>query len=91
MIMTEEKESEFKRKIDYVVDMIREIEKKIGRKVFTSPCITADNEQYFASFQGIGMHFYDIPYEVFMALTPQELVIEIMRALTIEFNEYENE
>jgi len=26
-----------------------------------------------------------------MALTPQELVIEIMRALTIEFNEYENE
>ena len=89
--MTQEKEKEFKRKIDYVADMIREIEKEINRKILSVPSIFIDNEQYFASFHGIGMLFYDIPYEIFMVLTPKELVIEIMRALTIEFNEYENE
>lgn len=91
MKMTNEQEQQFISKIKYVEEGIKKVEKQIGKTVFRHWNISGDNDHDYVSFYGEGLFAYDIPYEIFMALTPKELVIEIMRALTIEFNEYENE
>jgi len=91
MKISKEQEQQFRLKIQYVEDGIKKVEKQINRNVFRHWGISGDNEHDYVSFFGEGLFSYTIPYEIFMVLTPKELVIEIMRALTIEFNEYENE
>lgn len=82
----------FHEKIKHISNMMHEIEDKVIGHELSYFCIVGDNERDYASFYvRSNMLSYDIPYEIFMALPPKELVVEIMKALTIEFNEYENQ
>ena len=92
MTINDDKGKEFRAKIKYVESMIREIENQIGRKILGVSSVFGDNGQYYASFTATTSFLgYDIPYEIFMELPPKDLVIEIMRAISIEFNDYENQ
>ena len=82
---------EFHTKINYVSSLLQGIEEEIGIKIIKRPTVSGGIDGWYASFQGDGLLFYNIPYEIFMAMPPQKLAVEIMRAMTIEFNEYENE
>lgn len=90
--MSDDKKQELFAKIKCVEEIIREVEKQIDRKILAYGTITKDMDQVYASFAGVTrMLYYDVPYEIFMALSPKELAIEILRALSIDFNEYENQ
>ena len=91
MKLSQEQRKEGDEKIKAITSVMRDIEKKLDKELFSTPYISDNGKNAYASFHGNGMLFYDIPYEIFMALPQKQLVIEIMRALTIEFNDYENE
>lgn len=77
-----------RKKKDAIVSAIREIEKQTDTKIisFTGVDVKLGEEFiYFDAYNGIS---YSIPYDLFMALPPKRLIIEVTRALSIDFNDY---
>ena len=86
--MTNTERSEGMRKIKEIESCIQEIESRMNMKVLTFSGIVSDKEEAKVCFDGYNNICYEIPYDIFKQLPTKRIVIEVMRALTIAFNDY---
>lgn len=77
-----------RKKRNSIVAAIKEIEAKTDTKFFDYTGVDVKMDKEFIYFVGDNGVRYSIPYELFMELPQKRLVIEVARALSIEFNDY---
>lgn len=90
--MTSDERAAIHRKIRLVADAVREIERKVDMKILKCTCSVSSGEKTLDNdkvcFTGYNCIEYNIPVPIFMALPPKRAIIEITRALSIEYNDY---
>ena len=77
-----------RKKRNAIVSAIKEVEAKSDTKFFDYTGVDVRNGEEFIYFVGYNSIRYSIPYDLFMALPDKRLIIEVARALSIEFNNY---
>ena len=80
------------KKLKEVSNGIRQVEAQTDAKILQMSAMSYDNNDKtgVACFTGYSYIHYDIPYAVFLNLSTKRLIIEISRALTVEFNKFED-
>lgn len=88
----EEIKKELGKKFHDVNTGIHQVEAQSGIQLIISPAISIDNNEKTAKVIYTGMTGieYTIPYEVYLEVPTKRLIIEISRALTVEFNKFED-
>ena len=67
---------------------IREVEQHTNTQILACSGITSNALGDIVSFTGYNEIRYEIPFHVFMTIPQKRIIIEVSRALTIEFNDY---
>ena len=70
---------------------IQEVEKRVNMRILAHSYMIIDETKAKVCFIGYNEIYYEIPYHIFMAIPPKRIIIEVVRALTIEFNDYRQE
>jgi len=70
---------------------IQEVENHVNMKILAHSYMIIDDTKAKVCFTGYNEIDYEIPYHIFMAIPPKRIIIEVARALTIEFNDYGQE
>ena len=70
---------------------IQEVESRTNIKILASSCIASDKFSDRVCFTGYNEINYEIPYHIFMTIPQKRLIIEICRALSINYNDYGQE
>jgi len=88
----EEIKKELNKKVHEVNTGIHQVEEQTGIQLIISPAISIDNNERTAVviYHGNNGIRYEIPYEVYLSVPTKRLIIEISRALTVEFNKFED-
>lgn len=79
-------------KLKEVSNGIRQVEAQTGAKILQMSGMSFDNnnETGEACFNGYNRIDLDIPYALFLSIPTKRLIIEISRALTVEYNKFED-
>ncbi|MBR5180238.1 MAG: hypothetical protein IKW90_15790 [Lachnospiraceae bacterium] len=77
-----------RKKRNAIVSALKEVEAQSDTKFFNYTGVDVKMGEEYIFFIGCNGINYSIPYELFMSLPQKRLVIEVARALSIEFNDY---
>lgn len=89
--MTDSEKSEAMRALRSITTAIREVEKQTSTKILWNAGMSIDNKSATVCFVGYNEIDYNIPYHIFRTIPPKRMVIEVSRALSIDFNDYGEE
>ena len=67
---------------------IREVEQRTNTQILAYSSIVGNQNLDIVCFTGYNEIRYEIPFHVFMTIPQKRIIIEVSRALTIEFNDY---
>ena len=67
---------------------IQEVEKRVNMKILAHAYMIIDEKSAKVCFTGYNEIDYEIPYHIFMTIPKKRIIIEVIRALAIEFNDY---
>ena len=70
---------------------IQEVENRSAIKILAHACMIIDEESAKVCFTGYNEIDYEIPYHIFMTIPQKRLIIEVCRALSINYNDYGQE
>lgn len=86
--MTDEERREGMKRLKSIEVRIKELEAHTNVKILACSSIISDNSSDIVCFTGHNEIRYELPYQVFMTIPEKRIIIEVSRALTIEFNDY---
>ena len=87
--MTEAERSKGMEVLKAIEAGIQEVEKRVNMKILAHSYMIIEEKKAKVCFTGYNCIDYEIPYHIFMSIPQKRIIIEVVRALTIEFNEYE--
>lgn len=67
---------------------IREVEQSTNTQILACSSIIGSQDSDIVCFTGYNEVRYEIPFHIFMAVPQKRIIIEVARALTIEYNDY---
>lgn len=70
---------------------IKEVEERSAIKILAHAFMIIDEESAKVCFTGYNEINYEIPYHIFMTIPQKRLIIEVCRALSINYNDYGQE
>lgn len=89
--MTDTERSNGMKVLKEIEAVIQEVEKRVNMKILAHAYMIIDEKSAKVCFIGYNEINYEIPYHIFMAIPQKRIIIEVIRALTIEFNNYGQE
>ena len=89
--MTEAERSKGMEVLKEIEAVIQEVEKRVNMKILDHAYMIIDEKSAKVCFIGYNEINYEIPYHIFIAIPQKRIIIEVIRALTIEFNNYGQE
>ena len=89
--MTEAERSKGMEVLKEIETGIQKVEKRVNMKILAHSYMIIDEKSAKVCFTGYNEIYYEIPYHIFIAIPQKRIIIEVVRALTIEFNDYGQE
>ena len=89
--MTEAERSKGMEVLKAIEAGIQEVEKRVNMKILAHSYMIIDEEKAKVCFIGYNEVYYEIPNHIFMTIPQKRIIIEVVRALTIDFNDYGQE
>ena len=89
--MTEAERSKGMEVLKAIEAGIQEVEKRVNMKILAHSYMIIDEKKAKVCFTGYNEIEYEIPFHIFMTIPQKRIIIEVARALTIEFNDYGQE
>ncbi len=89
--MTDEERRKGMKVLKSVETVIKEVEKRTSIKILACSSIVSSQSSDIICFTGYNEIRYELPYQLFMTIPEKRIIIEVARALTIEFNDYGDE
>ena len=90
IVMTYDEKVKAMERLRVVETLIHEVEARTNKKILlgSSMCINDAENTVTVSFTGENDIYYEIPYHIFKTIPPKRVVIEVSRAITIDYNDY---
>ena len=88
--MTHDEKVKAMERLRVVETLIHKVEAETNRKILLGSSMFINDEKNIAtvSFTGENDIYYEIPYHIFKTIPPKRVVIEVSRAMTIDYNDY---
>lgn len=86
--MTDAEKREVRAALNSITDAIRQIERQTDREILHHASWAIVGNREVVSFFGCNNICYELPYQTFKSIPQKRVIIEVTRALTIDFNDY---
>ena len=86
--MTDAERHEVKIALKSITDAIHQIEIETDRQILFDSYMMYKSNRDIVCFKGYNSTYYEMPSQLFMSIPQKRVIIEVTRALTIDFNDY---
>lgn len=86
--MTDAERREVRAALNSITDAIRQIERQTDRQILLGATFGIKSNREVVSFTGYNDAYYELPYQIFKSIPQKRVIIEVTRALSIDFNDY---
>lgn len=86
--MTDAERREVRAALRSITDAIRQIERQTDKQILRSASAGVRFGKEIVFFTGYNDAYYELPYQIFKFVPQKRVIIEVTRALTIDFNDY---